>query len=100
MPERDAYVFGMNRGWKEMHLGADLQVPGIYKPVMKWITPLFLAILLVWWSVEEAVPALLMQNVADASTIPYRWFSRAVMLVMFGLGLLLIRKAWERREAG
>ena len=56
-------------------------------------------ILLVWWSVEEAVPTLLMENVTDPATIPWRWFSRAVMLVMFAGGLLLIRKAWERREA-
>jgi SNF family Na+-dependent transporter len=93
-----AFVFGMTRGWNEMHLGADLRVPGIYRPVMKWVTPLFLAILLVWWSVEEAVPNLLMEHVADPAEIPYRWLSRGVMLVMFALGLLLIRKAWDRRE--
>ena len=91
-----AYVFGMDRGWDEMHRGADLQIPPVYKPIMKYVTPVFLYTLLIWWSVTEAVPTLLMQNVEDPSTIPYRWASRGLILVLL-VGLLwMIREGWRR----
>lgn len=37
-----AWVFGMHKGWNEINTGADLWVPGFYKFVIKWITPLLL----------------------------------------------------------
>jgi hypothetical protein len=86
-----------------MHIGADLRVPLIYKFIIKWVTPVFLFILLGWWAVTEAVPTLLMRDVEDApiaydpETIVYRWFSRLVMLGLLALGLYLIHQAWVRK---
>ncbi|PKV66629.1 sodium-dependent transporter [Pontibacter ramchanderi] len=37
-----AWVFGMNKGWREITSGADIKVPGIYKFIIKFITPLLL----------------------------------------------------------
>ncbi len=37
-----AWVFGMDKGWKEITSGADMKVPDFYKFVIKWITPFFL----------------------------------------------------------
>jgi len=98
-----SWIFGIDRGWKEMHIGADLRVPLIYKFIIKWVTPIFLFILLGWWAVTEAVPTLLMRDVPDApiaydpETIVYRWFSRLVMLGLLVLGLYLIHQAWVRK---
>ena len=58
-----------------------------------------LLILLGWWSVTQAIPILLMQNVTDASTIPYLWFSRFLLLSMVIVGFLMVHKAWSRRSA-
>ena len=86
-----------------MHLGADLRVPKIYRFVIKWVTPIFLFVLLGWWLVTEAVPTLLMRDVEDApiaydpETIVYRWFSRIVMLGLLALGLYMIHQAWARK---
>jgi hypothetical protein len=93
-----SWIFGLHRGWDEMHRGADLRVAPVFKQIMKWVTPAFLLILLGWWSVTQALPTLLMENVADRETIPVRWFSRAVILLMLAAGLLMIRKAWKRQE--
>ncbi|MEE9208761.1 MAG: sodium-dependent transporter [Gemmatimonadota bacterium] len=93
-----SWLFGLHRGWDEMHRGADLRVPSPFKPIMKWVTPAFLLVLLGWWSVTQALPTLLMENVADPETIPVRWFSRAVILMMLLAGLLMIRKAWRQQE--
>lgn len=41
------WIFGMTRGWTQIIRGADIQVPGIFRFIIKYITPLFLAIILV-----------------------------------------------------
>jgi hypothetical protein len=40
-----AWVFGMNKGWKEITDGADISVPRFYRPVIKYVTPLFILII-------------------------------------------------------
>jgi SNF family Na+-dependent transporter len=37
-----AWVFGMDKGWKELMSGSDLQVPTIYKFIIKYVTPAML----------------------------------------------------------
>ena len=37
-----AWVFGMDRGWKEITSGADIKVPIIFKYIIKFVTPVFL----------------------------------------------------------
>lgn len=37
-----AYIFGMERGWDEITRGAGMKVPGIFRYVIKYVTPLFL----------------------------------------------------------
>ena len=42
-----AWVFGMDRGWREMSKGAELKVPRLFYFVIKYITPVFLLLILV-----------------------------------------------------
>jgi len=93
------YIFGLDRGWDWMHRGADLQVPEIYKPVMKYVTPAFLAVILLWWGGTQAIEVLLMQDVANPENLPYRWASRITILGIAGGATYLIKKAWDRRRA-
>lgn len=37
-----AWIFGMDKGWKEINQGGDIKVPLIYRFVIKYITPLLL----------------------------------------------------------
>lgn len=37
-----SWVFGLDKGWKEITSGADIKIPGIYRFVIKYITPAFL----------------------------------------------------------
>jgi len=94
-----AFAFGMDRGWRELHAGADLRIARPYRWIMKWITPLFLSILLVWWGTADAIPTLLMQRVADPADLPYLWASRLLIAGVFGAFILMIRRAWRRRPA-
>lgn len=49
-----AWVFGMDRGWKELMSGSDLKVPPIYRFIIKYITP---AMLLVVFLASVFTPA-------------------------------------------
>ncbi|MGE0090460.1 MAG: sodium-dependent transporter [Bacteroidales bacterium] len=42
-----SWVFGIKKGWKEITSGADIKVPGIYKFIIKWITPVLLIIVFI-----------------------------------------------------
>ncbi|MCW5909364.1 MAG: sodium-dependent transporter [Chitinophagales bacterium] len=37
-----SWIFGMDKGWKEINMGGDIQVPVFYKFVIKYITPVLL----------------------------------------------------------
>lgn len=37
-----AWIFGMDKGWAEINRGADIRIPGAYKWIMKYITPVLL----------------------------------------------------------
>ncbi len=34
-----SWIFGMDKGWKELNAGADIRVPRIYRFIIKYITP-------------------------------------------------------------
>jgi SNF family Na+-dependent transporter len=41
-----SWIFGMDKGWREITSGADIKVPNIYKFIIKYITPVLLIIFL------------------------------------------------------
>jgi hypothetical protein len=40
-----AWIFGIDRGWAELTRCADLRVPRVFRFVIKWVTPAFLAVI-------------------------------------------------------
>ncbi len=38
-----AWVFGMDKGWQEINIGADIKISKIFKPIIKYVTPLLLS---------------------------------------------------------
>lgn len=40
-----SWIFGMDKGWKEITRGADIKIPNIYKFIIKFITPVMLIII-------------------------------------------------------
>ncbi len=41
------WIFGMERGWAEITRGADIQVPTLIRPVIKYVTPVFILVVFV-----------------------------------------------------
>lgn len=42
-----SWIFGVDKGWKEITRGADIRVPTIYKFIIKWITPVFILVIFI-----------------------------------------------------
>ncbi len=49
-----AFIFGMDRGWEEITRGADMKVPGIFRYVIKYVTPMFILVIFVGSLVKPA----------------------------------------------
>ena len=43
------WVLGIEKGWKEMHEGAEIRLPNFYKIIIKYICPLFLLVIFAMW---------------------------------------------------
>jgi SNF family Na+-dependent transporter len=39
-----SWIHGLDRGWREMHQGANLRIPGFYRFIMKYVTPTYLLV--------------------------------------------------------
>lgn len=88
------WVFGADKAWKEMNEGGDIQIPRIFYYIMKFITPLVLFIIMIWWFVNDALPVLLLQNAAPES-VPYIWGARVLMILIFAGLIYMVNKAWR-----
>lgn len=47
------WVWGIDRGFDELHQGAAIRVPWIFRPIIKWICPAFLLIVFTLWFMQE-----------------------------------------------
>ena len=92
------WLFGPRNAWAEITQGAQMRIPPFFRFVLTWVTPLFLLVLMGWWTVQDAIPTLLMKGKPEAE-IPVRWASRAVMFGILVAQLWLIGLAWRRRKA-
>jgi len=89
-----AWIFGMKKGWSEMHAGADLQVPRIFYYVMKYVTPVF-ALTLVVWSAQDSLWRRITMQAAPPENVPFLWLARAMILAMAGFLIWGVRHAWR-----
>lgn len=94
-----SWIFGLEKAWEEMHRGADLKIPKFYKFIIKYITPLFLVMILGFWLGQEGIPTILMKNVSSANK-PVVLGVRLMLLALF-IGLAIaVRFAWKKRRVG
>lgn len=81
-----AWIFGMKKGWDEMNSGADIKIPVIFKYIIKFITPIYLTGLLIFWGYQDGIPELLMRD-RTSGNIPFLWGAR---LMMVGIGIAVV----------
>jgi SNF family Na+-dependent transporter len=92
-----AWVFGMNKAWDEIHHGANMRIPRIYKFIIKYITPAFLVFILGMWLWQDWIPLIAMTNVAEANR-PYILATRIGLFALFIIIALMVKAAWRRKR--
>lgn len=92
-----SWIFGIDRAWKEMHSGADITIPKIYRFIIKYITPTFLLFILGFWIHQEGIPTILLKNVPEENYM-YALTTRILLLTMFVILVLLVRHSWRKKR--
>jgi SNF family Na+-dependent transporter len=92
-----AWVFGMENAWDEIHKGADMQVPKIYKFIIKYITPLFLFLILGIWFWQEWLPIIFMKHISSANRT-FILGTRIGLLLIFLILAIMVNIAWRRKR--
>ncbi|MBD3426226.1 MAG: sodium:calcium symporter [Candidatus Omnitrophica bacterium] len=91
------WVFGINKAWEEVHHGADLRIPQIYKYIIKYVTPVFLFIVLIAWFFQEWLPIIRMDNVPQHNHM-YILATRIGLLLIFLVLAIMVKVAWRKRK--
>jgi neurotransmitter:Na+ symporter, NSS family len=47
------WVLGIDKSWIEAHRGAELHLPNFFKPVIKYVSPLYLLVIFAFWVLFE-----------------------------------------------
>jgi SNF family Na+-dependent transporter len=92
-----AWVFGMDRAWEEITRGADIRVPRFFYYVIRYVTPVYLILILGVWTIQDARKTLMMEGVAEADRPGVLW-ARVLLVGIFAGFLTLIGYAWRRRD--
>jgi len=97
------WIFGAEKAWFEINEGADIKIPRFFFYVMKYVTPLMLLIVMVWWLVNDAIPILFLKTSSSGGPVNpdnllYIWLARGFMFLLFCTFLLLIHLAWKKKS--
>ena len=84
----------MDKGWEEINKGADIKIPRMVYYVIKYITPVYLFVILIYWTINDAIPDLLMAD-KPAQNIPYLWGARIMMVILYAAFTWLVYKGWK-----
>ena len=107
------WVWGITRGFEELHAGALMRVPGFFKPIMKWVCPLFLGGVFVLWLLKEvfgydltsaqagSVSYYVTDLAGPSSSLPAQLAIALVLAIYVFFALLTSRsKAFQLAESG
>ena len=76
------WVFGPDNAWKEIESGAAMKPPKIFFHILKYVTPLYLILVLGAWTVQQGPALLLMKDVSPADAA-WRWLARLSLVGVF-----------------
>jgi SNF family Na+-dependent transporter len=90
------WIFGIDRAWAEIHRGADIRLPWIFRFVIKYITPTFLLVIIGTWLYQQIIPTILMEGVPPENRL---WviITRLLLLLVLVVLIVMINLAWRGR---
>lgn len=94
------WVFGIDKAWEEIHKGAELRIPKFYKFIIKYITPLFLFLILGSWFVQQGVPIITLNGVPEQNK-PYIIATRIGLVLLFlGIAFFVRKASLDKKSRG
>ncbi len=91
-----SFFMGIDKGFEEMHRGAQMRVPSIYRIIIKYITPAYLIFLLVFWGIQDWWPTVTMAKMTSSTQIFWVSVTRVMLGALLALILILIYRAHRR----
>jgi len=92
-----SWVYGMDKAWEEIHHGAHMEVPRIFRFIIKYVTPLYLFFILGFWLFQEGIPMILMKGISRADA-PYVLGARIMLIALIIAFIVAVKIAWKRRH--
>ena len=93
------WIFGIDKVRKEIGRGALISIPQIFYYILKYVTPVFLLGILLFWVIQDVPSKVLMVGI-EPDARPYLWLARAMILALFLGFVWLVRIAWKKKYAG
>ncbi len=87
-----AWVFGMDKGWKEINEGADMKIPIVYRFIIQYVTPLILLAVFIG-SLPDIISKI--QNPGNG----YVQGARLLLLALYAGIAYAVYLAYRRRKA-
>jgi SNF family Na+-dependent transporter len=99
-PDKRRWFYRIDEGWNELHRGAEIRIPRVYKFILKYVTPLYILVILWRWLKETGLDVITLKEVPDDRYFHILAFRLVLVLVLTGI-CFLIYVAWVRhREKG
>jgi len=95
-----AWVIGIDKCWKELHEGALMRVPRLFKFVIKWITPTYLLAIFIYWSFKN-LPGRVRAIFDPANAVVgYTVLVILVFIAFFTFLVTIAGRRWEDAKRG
>ncbi len=85
------WAFGAKKAWQELNRGGIIKIPRFFFPIMRYVTPAFLFLLLGWWAVD-ALPGYLKETAWTA------WVARITMVGVWCVMVCMVYFSFKRRR--
>ena len=92
-----SWVLGAEKGLLELQTGAEMNIPRLFVPMIKYVSPVYLLAIFIGWLFTD-----FRKEVASSFSSTGGIVAMAFIVICLGLFLFLIRQAvarWNRKEA-
>lgn len=98
-----AWVMGIPKGFEEASHGASINIPRIFGPIMKYVTPVFLLVIFFFWAAEnvfgynlitgEVNPSGYATDLFGKNPNQVAWMSVAILILLGGFLFLIVNSS-------
>ncbi|NPA12525.1 MAG: sodium:calcium symporter [Aquificae bacterium] len=85
------WIYDPKKAWQELTRDNDIQIPKIFYYIMRYVAPGLLIVILLSWGVQKLPERLSSSDIGV-------WIARLFLILLIVIGVILIKKAWERRD--